>query len=111
VRTPALTRLLTLESRTPVPDGGGGVVEQWTPLGAHWAEVLPSRAVERTLAGVTAAAVTHRIILRWVPFGAPARPGPHQRLRDGARVYEIVGVTEADARNAWLAAWAKETAL
>lgn len=107
---PDLLRMLTLETRTLVPDSGGGVTEVWAPLGAHWAEVLPSAAAERTAGGVAGSTVTHRIRIRWAPYGAQARPAPHQRLRDGARIYDILGVTEADTRSRWLLVWAREGA-
>lgn len=110
MRAPELARQLTLEARTLAPDGGGGVVETWTALGTHWAEVLPRAASERIYDGVEAAAVTHRITLRGLPFGHPGRPLASQRLRDGARVYEILGITEADARGDWLLVWAREGA-
>ena len=111
MRAPDLTRLLTLEARDAAPDGGGGVAARWTPLGTHWAEVRPSAAAERTLGGVEISQVTHKIMLRWAPFGAPSRPIASQRFREGARVFDILGVTEADTRNAWLIAWVREGAL
>jgi head-tail adaptor len=108
VKPPVLARRLTLEGRAALPDGGGGTVESWTALGAHWAEVLPRAASERIYDGVEASAVTHCITLRGLPFGHPARPVASQRLRDGARAYDILGVTEADAQGAWLLVWARE---
>lgn len=105
---PDLARQLTLEARATASDGGGGVVEDWRPLGLHWAEVLPRAAAERVYGGVEASSVTHRIRLRGAPFGHPARPLSSQRLRDGARTYDILGVTEADARGDWLVVWARE---
>ena len=111
MRAPDLTRLLTLEARDDAPDGGGGVAARWVRLGAHWAEVRPGSAVEQVLGGVEASAVTHRVMLRWAPFGAPSRPKPNQRFREGARVFDILGVTEADTRNAWLIAWVREGGL
>lgn len=105
---PELTRLLALEARVDTQDGGGGRAAEWVTLGSHWAEVRPSAAAEGFFGGVESSRVTHRVMLRWSPFGAPSRPVAHQRLRDGARTYDILGVTEADARNAWLIAWVRE---
>jgi head-tail adaptor len=110
VKAPQLARRLTLEARTLSPDGGGGAAESWTALGIHWAEVLPRAASERVYDGVEASAVTHRIVLRGLPFGHAGRPLASQRLRDGARAYDILGVTEADARGDWLLVWAREGA-
>ncbi len=108
---PDLTRRLVLEARIDAPDGGGGVAAVWTALGAHWADVRPSGAVERTLGGVETSLATHKVTLRWAPFGAPSRPVANQRFREGARIFDILGVTEADTRNAWLVAWVREGAL
>jgi SPP1 family predicted phage head-tail adaptor len=107
----ALSRRLTLETRVRVEDGGGGAADEWVAQGTLWAEVLPRAAAERIYGGVRASLVTHRIRLRWLPHGDPARPVAGQRLRDGARAYEVLGVTEADARNALLQVWAREAAL
>ena len=111
MRAPDLTRLLVLEERVDAPDGGGGVTADWTALGAHWADIRPGAAIERTLGGVEASLVTHKVTLRWAPFGAPSRPRANQRFREGDRVFEILGVTEADTRNAWLVAWVRAGAL
>ncbi|MFN3616246.1 MAG: head-tail adaptor protein [Rubrimonas sp.] len=107
----ALTRKLTLETRVRLEDGGGGAGEAWSELGALWAEVLPRAAAERIYGGVRASLVTHRIRMRWLPYGDPARPVAGQRLRDGARAYEVLGVTEADPHNILLQVWAREVAL
>lgn len=105
---PELTRRLVLERPVESPDGGGGVRREWQALGAHWAEVRPSGAIERSFGGVETSVVTHRLTLRWAPFGAPSRPRAHQRLRDGERVYEVLGVAEADGHNRFMLVWARE---
>lgn len=106
-----LTRRLTLEARARVEDGGGGVAERWGRLGDLWAEVLPRAAAERIYGGVRASLVTHRIRMRWLPYGHAARPVAGQRLREAGRAYDVLGVTEADAGNEMLLVWAREVAL
>lgn len=111
MREPELTRRLVLEAPVESPDGGGGTTRGWETLGVHWAEVRASAAVERTLGGIEASLVTHRLTLRWAPWGAPSRPRAHQRLREGERVYEVLGVTEADNHSRFLTVWAREGGL
>ena len=108
---PEFTRQLALETPVETPDGGGGVRRDWETLGLHWAEVRASGAIERTLGGVETSVVTHRLTLRWAPYGSVSRPRAHQRLREGKRVYDILGVTEADSHNRYLTVWAREGGL
>jgi hypothetical protein len=49
-----------------------------------------------------------RIFTRAAPQGSPQRPRPDQRLREGARVFTILAVSEADAAGAWLVLRAME---
>jgi len=108
VSAPVLTRLLALEAPARQPDGGGGATEGWATLGSHWAEVLPRRGAEALRDGLQASDVTHRIRVRWAPFGAPSRPVASQRFREGARIFDILAVTEADTDSAFLLIWARE---
>ncbi|SEA23117.1 head-tail adaptor protein [Rubrimonas cliftonensis] len=110
MKSPLLNRLLTLEAPTRAEDGAGGATLGWTPLGAHWAELRSTSAREGVAGGVEASAVTHRATLRWAPFDAPSRPTAQQRFREGRRVFDILGVTEADPRNAHLHVWLREGA-
>ena len=52
--------------------------------------------------------VTYRITVRAAPFGAPRRPKPEQRLREGARVFRIAAVAEDDADGRYLTCFAQE---
>jgi hypothetical protein len=52
--------------------------------------------------------VTYRIIVRASAVGAPSRPKPEQRFRDGSRIYKIAAVTEADPRGHYLLCVATE---
>lgn len=110
MKAPLLNRLLTLEAERREEDGAGGATTVWTALGAHWAELRATSARESVAGGVEASAVTHRATLRWTPFDAPSRPTARQRFRDGRRVFDILGVSEADPRNAHLHVWLREGA-
>ncbi len=103
-----LNRRLVLEQKTQVPDGAGGFTTHWAALGTLWAELRPGTG--RDVAGeeVTLASVPCRITVRATPQGAPSRPVPGQRLREGARVFAIVAVTEGEAAGRFLTCFARE---
>lgn len=105
---PRLNRALVLESPTRQPDGAGGYVENWTPLGTHWAEVQPRTGREGAATGAALAAVSFRITIRGAPIGSSARPLPEQRFRDGARLFLIRAVTERDVEGRYLVCFADE---
>ena len=93
---PLLTSRLVLERLEEVPDGAGGQHESWVALGALWGEVLP-RTGRETMGEAGQVSVTgFRVRVRAVPQGHSARPLPEQRFRQGARVFRINSVTEAD---------------
>ncbi|MEM7546686.1 MAG: head-tail adaptor protein [Pseudomonadota bacterium] len=105
------TKLLTLEERTEAPDGGGGVVEEWTIIGTHWVDLKASSARERFTGGRQVSLVTHKAIIRSLPLASALYPKADQRFRDGERVYAIRGVAEADDRREHLICWLQEGAL
>ncbi|MEO1000905.1 MAG: phage head closure protein [Pseudomonadota bacterium] len=105
---PRLTRRLLLEERQGAPDGGGGYGESWVVLGTLAAEVTP-RSVGRELsAGRTTARMGFRIVVRAAAEGSPARPRAGQRLRAGARIWDVLAVSEADAEGRYLRIEAEE---
>lgn len=108
MKAPRLSRRMTLEAAVRLPDGAGGFTLDWQGLGEVWAEVRPGSGRERAGEFVTLASVPYRITLRAAPVGAPARPRPDQRLREGARVFRILAVTEADPRGHYLTCFAHE---
>jgi len=91
------SRRLVLEARERAADGAGGFSSSWRPLGALWAEVRAASGREDFVAAAPAPRVRYRIIVRGAPVGAPSRPQPGQRLREGVRVFDILTVTEHDA--------------
>ncbi|SMX42059.1 head-tail adaptor protein [Actibacterium lipolyticum] len=105
---PNLTRRLVLEEPVRTSDGAGGFVESWAVLGTLWAAVKPGTGRERAGEFATLSRVPYRITVRGAPVGAPSRPKAEQRFRDGARVFRILAVTEADAQGRHLTCFAEE---
>jgi head-tail adaptor len=106
-----LTRRLVLEARTSEPDGAGGFAVVWQPLGTVWANVAARTGREDLVAGQVLPRVKYRILVRGAPPGAPSRPCPEQRLREGARIFDILTVAEHDANGRYLEILAEEGVL
>ena len=104
----ALNRKLVLEDLVRTPDGAGGFVETWAPLGEVWADVRSASGRQSSEEDARLAEVSMKITVRAAPFGEDSRPRPEQRFRDGARVFVINAVAEADARARFLTCFAKE---
>lgn len=95
---PRLNRQLVLEDPQKVFDGAGGFTVNWVALGTHWAQAKPRTGREAQQGHAPISVVPYTITVRAAPIDSPARPKPHQRFRDGARVYTIRAVTE-DVKN------------
>jgi len=108
VSVPRLNRMLALEGVERAPDGAGGFSESWVALGDLWAEVTARTGRERAEAGVPVSSMSYRIVVRGAPEGAPSRPKPEQRFRDGARVFTIQAVSERDPAGRYLTCFATE---
>lgn len=106
MRPPELNRRLILEAPERLADGSGGFFETWTPLGTLWADVLPRGAGREFDA--TASRVGLKIVLRAAPVGAPSRPTASMRFREGARLFHIEAVAEADTSGRYLICYASE---
>lgn len=106
--TPNLTRRLLLEAPVRVADGAGGFMESWQALGALWAELSPGTGRELAGQGTAVTRVPLKITVRGAPVGAPSRPKPEQRFRDGTRVFAILAVTERDPQGLYLTCFAEE---
>ncbi|ARE38456.1 hypothetical protein RGUI_0315 [Rhodovulum sp. P5] len=107
-RTPFLNRRLHLESAQRVPDGSGGFVVTWEALGSLWAEVTALHSTKRAGPEITVARQSFRIVVRSAPVGAPSRPEPGQRFREGNRAFVIRSVAELNARGRYLSCLADE---
>ncbi|MBV0912944.1 head-tail adaptor protein [Anianabacter salinae] len=105
---PVLNRPMVLEDRVQLPDGAGGFSEGWQALGTVWVGVRPGAGRGGDVAGLAVGQVTHRLTCRAAPVGAPSRPRAGQRLREGARVFRILAVAEADGHQRYLVCTARE---
>lgn len=105
---PKLTRKLVLETPERVADGAGGYQTSWTVLGTLWASVRVASGRDGETAGLTTAQMAMRITVRAAPPGAPSRPRPGQRFREGERVYRVLAVAEADPGARYLVCFARE---
>lgn len=103
-----LLRRLILEAPEHEPDGFGGFVVTWRTLGTLWADVRTRGGREDFTGARPRPRIKYRILVRTAPVGAPSRPVPQQRLRDGARVFQILTVTESDATGKHLEIVAEE---
>jgi SPP1 family predicted phage head-tail adaptor len=103
-----LNRQLMLETPVRAPDGAGGFVESWTPLGTLWADISARTGRERAQAGAPVSTTGYRIVVRSQPMGSAARPKPEQRFRDGVRLFIIQAVAERDDAGRYLTCFADE---
>lgn len=103
-----LNRRLVLEEADRVPDGAGGWDESWAALGTLWADLRARTGREAGGEAVSLSRTGYRITVRAAPHDAPSRPRPGQRFRDGARVFDIVSVAEADRAGRYLTCLAEE---
>lgn len=104
----ALNRALVLVGTERVPDGAGGYAETWISLGMLWAAIRAGTGREAEAAGLSVSSVPYKITVRAAPVGAPSRPVAGQRLRDGARLFRILSVTEVDSAARYLTCVARE---
>jgi SPP1 family predicted phage head-tail adaptor len=93
MRIAALRDWLVLEQPVRMPDGGGGAAIAWQTVAELWAHVRPITGDERLAHDQVAGRLTHRVAIRYRAGVLPA-----MRLRQGARVYEIVAVIETAPR-------------
>jgi head-tail adaptor len=105
---PRLRRRLVLEAPVDAADGAGGFTRTWAVQGALWGEVTPGTGREGAGEEFATALVPFRITVRGAAPGAPSRPRPGQRLRDGTRSFAILAVTERDPEGRYLVCFARE---
>ncbi|MFB9149629.1 head-tail adaptor protein [Roseovarius ramblicola] len=105
---PVLNRPLVLEVPERVPDGAGGFAQAWAVRGTLWAALDVRTGRDAGGEALRLGRAGYRITVRAAPQGAPSRPNPGQRLRDGVRLFHILAVTESDAGAGYLTLWAEE---
>jgi len=105
---PKLERRLDLEDRVVTPDGSGGFTTSWQTLGTLPAQLIARTGRERFIGGRVVSGTGFRITVRAAPDGAPSRPKPDQRFRDGDRIYAIQAVAENNKSDLYLDCWAEE---
>ena len=103
-----LRRRMALEQPARSPDGAGGFVEPWVTLGEVWVEVKAMPGREVTQGGQTLSRNAHRMMSRAAPQGADMRPRPDQRLREGARIFTILAVSDSDPTGRYLTCYTQE---
>lgn len=103
-----LNRQLVLEAPQTEEDGAGGYRVTWVAQGRLWAQIVPRRGAETFTGSRVRSRVPYQIMVRAAPIGAPSRPRPEQRFREGTRIYEILSVTESGLRGQYLEIEAEE---
>lgn len=103
-----MNRSLVLEGAVKVADGAGGYTRLWEPLGVLWADVRPGTGREVGQGQAVRSRVPLKITVRAAPHDAPSRPRAGQRFADGARVFNILAVTEAGSHAQYLVCHADE---
>ncbi|MBV1903360.1 MAG: head-tail adaptor protein [Marinosulfonomonas sp.] len=103
-----LNRKLVLEAPVRIADGAGGHSETWQVQGTLWAQIKAGTGRESAGQFLTVSSVPYKIIVRAAPDGAPSRPKPEQRFREGNRVFRILAVSEFDAAAHYLTCHARE---
>ncbi len=108
MKRPHLDRKLVLEHAVRIPDGAGGYNLGWEILGTLWAQFAAYRGRERAGNAGPVSVGGFSITVRSAPVGSAARPVAGQRFRDGARIFAIRAVSEADREGLYLTCRADE---
>jgi SPP1 family predicted phage head-tail adaptor len=98
-----LRHRLVLEAPVETPDGAGGVTRSFAAVATLWAAVTPVAARGTVDAASLATDVTHRIVVR-----AGTDITTRHRLRQGARIFRIVALRDADGRGRYVEIDARE---
>jgi len=92
-----------LEAPVETPDGAGGVTRSFAVLATVWAKVTPVAARGEVVADDLAAAVTHRIFIRFRDDVTTSH-----RFRLGMRIYRIVALRDEDGSGRFIEIGAQE---
>lgn len=81
-----LNQTLTIQNRSEVDDGMGGITFTWADLGSFKGRISPISAQERLMQDKTGMTTTHRI------YCDPMTVSPKDRIRWGSYYFEIIGI-------------------
>lgn len=101
-----LRQRVVLETRLDTPDGAGGFTRVWVGGATFAADIVPLRADEAEFGEGHAGRVTHRIIIRGRSDIASG-----DRLRLGARIFEIRAIHDRDEDGRYLTCLTRETGI
>lgn len=99
----AMRQRLALEAPVAAADGAGGSIVSWVLIAEVWAAIHPRSGHERVETGRIEGHVTHEITIRY-------RDGvtSPQRLRLGARIFDIKSVIDAEEAHRFLTCLVEE---
>lgn len=97
IRVSDLRHRVEIEEAVRASDGGGGAIVTWTPVGEVWAAIWTRSSDEAFYADRSAGRATHDI---WIRFRGDVKPD--MRFRAGTRVFNILGVIDAEDNSRWL---------
>lgn len=92
----ARRRRVVIEQAVETPDGAGGFSRAWSAKASVWASFRLIRAGPRDMADRPSLASVWSVRMRW----RDDLDGTH-RLRDGARIFTILGGGDPDSRRMW----------
>lgn len=98
-----LRHKVTIEVATETRDAAGGVVRTFNSVGTRRADIRPLRGREFFEAKQVSADVTHKIIMRHHDSLVP-----DNRITEGGRVFQILGVINLSEMNRTTEVMAKE---
>ncbi len=108
MKVPAIAHMnlrLALEAPVETIDPVGGILRAWRLVDLVWARVRLLGGQERAAAAGEESAMTHEITLRWRADVTGA-----MRLRNGARVFEILSAADAQGARRHLVCRCREIA-
>lgn len=86
-----MRRRLVLEAPVATPDGFGGVTQDFTAVGALWAQIEYLSGIEQWREGRPEQVARYRMSMRWRGDVDSGR-----RLRDGERIFDIRAAADPD---------------
>lgn len=94
IKTGELFQRLEVQSATSTRDAMGQPIVSWTTSSTRWASVKSLNSREAYYSKTVNPTVTHKIRMRYF-LGLTQR----DRLKEGARIYDISGIINVDERN------------